>query len=65
LNYLKEQQVVLSKINKQLRVFNSGNSENDGDNQNRTILPSEIDVVQGAPFIENIFDFLASDFIEL
>jgi hypothetical protein len=46
-------------------VIDSGNSESEENNQNNTTLRNEINVINGALLTENIFDFLASDFIEI
>ena len=53
------------KITKQIQIINSGDSESEEDNQNNIVFGNEMNVINGAPLIENIFDLLASDFVEL
>ena len=63
--YLKEQKANILKTTKQTEIINNGDSESEDDNQNSIVLGNEINVIDGAPLIQNIFDFLASDFVEL
>ncbi len=62
---LEEQLAIILKRSKQFQVVGGGNSENEEDNQNNTALRNEMDDINAASLIKNIFDFLALDFIEL
>ncbi len=65
--YLKQQKSIIIKTTKQTQIINSDDSEdeNEEDNQTSVVLGNEMKVKNGAPLIENIFDFFASDFVEL
>lgn len=63
--YLKEQNGVIVKTGKQVQVIDNNDNESDEENQINTGPQNRTNIISGAPLIENIFDFLASDFIEL
>lgn len=62
--YLKEQKAVILKTETQFQVINTGDSESEKENQKNTSTGNEMNIINGAPLMENIFDFLTSDFIE-
>ncbi|CAF3921937.1 unnamed protein product [Rotaria sp. Silwood1] len=63
--YLKEQKAVILKREKQVQVIDSNDSESGEENQDDIATQNQMNIINGAPLIENIFDFLASDFMEL
>ncbi|CAF4369068.1 unnamed protein product [Rotaria magnacalcarata] len=61
----KEQQKMILKTKQQSHVIDCSHSKSEEAYQNIATLPDTINPIHGAPLIENIFDFLASDFIEI
>ncbi|CAF4172871.1 unnamed protein product, partial [Rotaria sp. Silwood2] len=62
--YLKQQKVIIAKIEKKVQVTDDNDRESDKDSEDDNIPENKTNIKAGAPLIENIFDFLASDFIE-
>ncbi|CAF4358375.1 unnamed protein product, partial [Adineta steineri] len=63
--YLKQQKAIIIKTEKQIQVIDgndSGSGEESGDDN---IPQNKTNIITDAPLVENIFDFLASDFIEV
>ena len=63
--HLKEHQTITLKKKEQFQIIDNVDSESEEDTRNESVIHNENDDQSGAPLIENIFDFLASDFVEL
>ncbi len=55
--------MVILKTEAQFQVIDSGDGESEEENQNNTSIRNEMNIINDAPLIENICDFLPSDFI--
>ncbi len=60
--YLKQQKAIIVNREKQVNVIDVNDSES-GEDDN--ISQNKTNIINGAPLIENIFDFLASDFMKI
>ncbi|CAF1233259.1 unnamed protein product [Rotaria sordida] len=63
--YLKQQKAIIVKKEKQVQVIDGDDSESGEESEDDNILQNKTNIIPGTPLIENIFDFLASDFTEL
>ncbi|CAF4650893.1 unnamed protein product, partial [Rotaria magnacalcarata] len=60
--YLVKQQII-SETKKHIQVLDHYDSGGEDNNKDETLAPN-VNVNLDAPLIQNIFDFLASDFLE-
>lgn len=63
--YLKQQKAIIVNREKQVNVIDVNDSESGEESEDDNIPQNKTNIINGAPLIENIFDFLASDFMEL
>ncbi|CAF4357838.1 unnamed protein product, partial [Adineta steineri] len=63
--YLKQQKVIIIKTEQQIQVIDSNDSESGEESEDVNIPQNKTNIITDASLIENIFDFLASDFIEV
>ncbi|CAF4434389.1 unnamed protein product, partial [Adineta steineri] len=55
---------IIIKTEKQIQVIDSNDSESGEESEDDNIPQNKTNIITDALLIENIFDFLASDFIE-
>ncbi|CAF4347339.1 unnamed protein product, partial [Adineta steineri] len=63
--YLKQQKTIIIKTEKQIRVIDGNDSESGEESKDDNIPQNKTNIKTDAPLLENIFDVLASDFIEV
>lgn len=63
--YLKQQKAIIVNREKQVQVIDVNDSESGEESEDDNIPQNKTNIIPGAPLIENIFDFLASGFMEL
>ncbi|CAF4366535.1 unnamed protein product [Adineta steineri] len=63
--YLKQQKTIIIKTEKQIQVINGNDSKSGEESKGDNIPQNKTNIITNAPLIENIFDVLASDFIEV
>ncbi|CAF3717102.1 unnamed protein product [Rotaria sp. Silwood1] len=63
--YLKQQKAITVKREQQVQVIDGIDSESGEESEDDNMPQNKTNIIPGAPLIENIFDFLASDFMEL
>ncbi|CAF4386672.1 unnamed protein product, partial [Adineta steineri] len=62
---LEQQKAIIIKTEKQIRVIDGNYNESGEESKDDKIPQNKTNNITDAPLIENIVDFLASDFIEV
>ena len=65
LKYLKEQKANILRTTTSTEIIINNVSESEDDDQDNIVRGNKMHVTKNAVLIENIFHFLASDFVEL
>ena len=63
--YFKQQKAIIVKREKRDNVTGVNDSESDEESEDVNIPQNKTNITNGAPIIDNTFDFLASDFVEI